>query len=89
MFVTFTDWSMNNPEDGVETANAMWPQMQQVGATAFYGVKTGDQEVRTMTVWPDEATAQAAIGRLRRAGAQMAGSEVAGSAMGVVLFEKP
>ena len=33
MFVTFTDWSMNNPEDGVETANTMWPQMQQVGTT--------------------------------------------------------
>ena len=35
MFITCTDGSMNNPEDGVETANAMWPQMQQVGATAF------------------------------------------------------
>ena len=89
MFVTFTDWNMENPEDGVETANAMWPQMQQAGATAFYGVKTGDQEARTMTVWPDEATAMLAIGRLRETGAQMASSEVVGSAMGTVLFEKP
>ena len=36
-----------------------------------------------------QATAKAAIGRLREAGAQMAGSEVVGSAMGAVLFEKP
>tara|TARA_E500000331_G_C16715374_1_gene480037 strand:- start:88 stop:201 length:114 start_codon:yes stop_codon:yes gene_type:complete len=35
MFITCADGSMNNPEDGVETANAKWPQMQQVGATAF------------------------------------------------------
>ena len=89
MYVTFTDWHMDNPEDGVETANAMWPQMQEAGATAFYGVKTGDQEARTMTIWPDQATAQAAIGRLRESGAQMAGSRVIGSAMGSALFEKP
>ena len=23
---------MNNPEDGVQTANVMWPQMQEAGA---------------------------------------------------------
>ena len=52
-------------------------------------MKIGDQEARTMTVWPDEATAISALGRLREAGAQMASSEVVGSAMGTVLFEKP
>ncbi len=89
MFVTFTDWNIENPENGVETANALWPQMQQAGATAFYGVKTGDREARTMTVWPNEATAISAINKLREAGAQMASSEVVGSAMGTLLFENP
>ena len=28
MFATFTDWSMDNPEEGSKTAKAMWPDAE-------------------------------------------------------------
>lgn len=40
MFVTFTDWSMDVPEEGVKTAEEMWPEMQAAGAISMRIVKT-------------------------------------------------
>ena len=40
MFVTFTDWSMDVPEEGVKTAEEMWPEIQAAGAISMRIVKT-------------------------------------------------
>ena len=87
MFATFTDWSMDNPEEGVKTAAEIWPEMKAAGAINMRIVKTDETGARSMTMWPDEATAMRAIDAMRAKGAAKSGSEVVGSAMGTVLAE--
>ena len=85
MFVTFTDWSMDVPEEGVKTASEIWPEMQAAGALSMRIVKTDDTGARSMTMWPDEETAHRAIHAMRAKGAAKSGGEIIGSAMGTVL----
>ena len=87
MFATFTDWSMDIPEEGIKTAEEIWPEMKAAGAINMRIVKTDDTGARCMTMWPDEATAMKAIDVMRAKGAAKSGSEVVGSAMGKVLAE--
>ena len=87
MFATFTDWSMDNPEENVKKDQEMWPEMKAAGAVNMRVVKTDDTGARSMTMWPDEATAIKAIDAIRAKGAAKSGSEVVGSAMGTVLAE--
>ena len=65
MFATFTDWSMDNPEEGVKTAEEIWPEMKAAGAINMRIVKTDDTGARSMTMWPDESTAMKAIDAIR------------------------
>ena len=81
MFATFTDWSMDNPEEGVRTAEEIWPEMKAAGAINMRIVKTDDTGARSMTMWPDESHA------MRAKGAAKSDTEVVGSAMGTVLAE--
>ena len=46
MFATFTDWSMDVPEEGVKTAEEMWPEIQAAGALTMRIVKTDDTGAR-------------------------------------------
>ena len=87
MFATFTDWSMDVPEEGVKTASEIWPEMQAAGALSMCIVKTDDTGARSMTMWPDEETAHRAIHAMRAKGAAKSGGEIIGSAMGTVLAE--
>jgi hypothetical protein len=87
MFATFTDWSMDVPEEGVKTASEIWPEMQAAGALRMRIVKTDDTGARSMTMWPDEETAHRAIHAMRAKGAAKSGGEIIGSAMGTVLAE--
>ena len=87
MFATFTDWSMDVPEEGVKTAEEMWPEIQAAGALSMRIVKTDDTGVCSMTMWPDEETAHKAIHSMRAKGAAKSGGDIIGSAMGTVLAE--
>ena len=87
MFATFTDWSMDDPEEGSKTAKAMWPDMKAVGAISMRLVKTDDTGARSVTMWPDAKTAQKAIDAMRAKGASMSGAEMIGGAMGTVLLD--
>ena len=87
MFATFTDWSMDVPEEGVKTAEEMWPEIQAAGALSMHIVKTDDTGARSMTMWPDEETAHKAIHAMRAKGAAKSGGDIIGSAMGTVLAE--
>ena len=57
MFVTFTDWEFDNIELAQKTAEGMWPKMQAAGAASFKATQTSDKTVRTMSTWPNSATA--------------------------------
>jgi hypothetical protein len=87
MFATFTDWSMDVPEESIKTASEIWPEMQAAGALSMRIVKTDDTGARSTTMWPDEETAHRAIHAMRAKGAAKSGGEIIGSAMGTVLAE--
>ena len=65
MFATFTDWEFSDMNAMQATGTAMWPKVQAAGAISFKATSTGANTARTMIVWPDAATAQAAIDGLR------------------------
>jgi len=71
MFATFTDWEFSDIGKMQETGTSLWPKMQAAGAISFKATQTGENTARTMIVWPDTATAQAAIDDLRAAASAM------------------
>ncbi|MDT1985523.1 MAG: hypothetical protein RMX66_01590 [Planktomarina sp.] len=87
MFVTFTDWEFDNIEIAQQTAEGMWPQMQAAGATSFKATKTGENTVRSMTTWPDSATAQAAIEKMRAAALEKMSGKVTATSGGELMID--
>ena len=54
MFVSFTDWEFDgNVDKAVESAKGFWPEMQKYGAVSMRATVTGENTLRTMTLWSD------------------------------------
>jgi hypothetical protein len=87
MFMTSTDWEFSDLEAMTQAGHDMWAQIKSAGAVSFKAAQTGDNTARTVIVWPDAATAQAAIDDLRAAAAAMTDTKVIGSAMGELLVD--
>tara|TARA_B100000787_G_C16125155_1_gene264626 strand:+ start:519 stop:788 length:270 start_codon:yes stop_codon:yes gene_type:complete len=87
MFATFTDWEFDNINDAQKTANGMWPMMQAAGATRFTATQTGENTVRTMLVWPDAETAQAAIERMRATALEKMSGKVIDTSAGTLMID--
>ena len=52
MFVSFTDWEFDgNVDNAVEGIKANWPEMQKYGAVNTRCTVTGENTLRTMTLW--------------------------------------
>ena len=52
MFVSFTDWEFDgNVENAVEAAKGFWPEMKKYGAVNMRATVTGENTIRTMTLW--------------------------------------
>ena len=82
MFTTFTDWEFDDISTVEATGSNMWPKMQAVGALSFKAVQTGENTARTMILWPDATTAQAAVDDLRAAAMEMTDTRVVATAGG-------
>ena len=55
MFVSFTDWEFDgNVDNAVEAAKGFWPEMQKYGAVNMRATVTGENTLRTMTLWIDQ-----------------------------------
>ena len=55
MFVSFTDWEFDgNVDKAVESAKGFWPEMQKYGAVSMRATVTGENTLRTMTLWSDQ-----------------------------------
>ena len=87
MFATFTDWEFADMDAMKATGEAMWPKVQAAGAIGFTATATGPNTGRTRIVWPDAATAQAAIDGLRAVAMDMTDTKVTGSAAGEVMLD--
>ena len=52
MFVSFTDWEFDgNIDNAVEGIKGFWPEMQKYGAVNTRCTITGDNILRTITLW--------------------------------------
>ena len=87
MFATFTDWEFSNIDAMKATGTAMWPKMQAAGAISFTATSMGPNTVRTRVVWPDAATAQAAIDGLRAAAMEMTDTKATGMTAGELMLD--
>ena len=81
MFTTFIDWSIDNPEEGVKTANKLWLNMKASDTLKMQIVKTDDTGASSINIWPDRDTARKAIHAIREKGASMSGTEIIDAAM--------
>ena len=55
MFVSFTDWEFDGDvENAVEAAKGFWPEMKKYGAVNMRATVTGENTIRTMTLWSDQ-----------------------------------
>ena len=87
MFATFTDWEFADMDAMVSTGTAMWPKVQAAGALSFKATATGANTARTMIVWPDAATAQAAIDGLRAAAMEMTDTKATATTSGELMLD--
>ena len=87
MFATFTDWEFSDMDAMTATGEAMWPKVQAAGALSFKATATGTNTARTMLVWPDSATAQAAIDGLRAAAMEMTDTKATGMTAGELILD--
>ena len=69
MFLTSTDWEFADADAMTQAGHDMWAQIKSAGAISFKAAQTGDNTARTVIIWPDAATAGAAIDNLRAAAA--------------------
>ena len=75
MFVSFTDWEFDgNVDNAVESFKDFWPEMQKYGAVNMRATVTGENTLRTMTLWNDQKMLEENIDKIRAA---------AGSAVGM------
>ena len=87
MFMTSTDWEFADADAMTQAGHDMWTQIKSAGAVSFKAAQTGDNTARTVIIWPDAATAGAAIDNLRAAAASMTDTKVIGSAMGELMVD--
>ena len=66
MFVSFTDWEFDgNVDNAVEAAKGFWPEMQKYGAANIRATVTGENTLRTMTLWSSQETLDANVDKIR------------------------
>ena len=87
MFMTSTDWEFADAKAMTQAGHDMQAQIKSVGAISFKAAQTGDNTARTVIIWPDAATAGAAIDNLRAAAAAMTDIKVISSAMGKLMID--
>ena len=66
MFVSFTDWEFDGDVAGaIENAKGFWPEMKKHGAVNMRATVTGENTIRTMTLWSSQETLDANVDKIR------------------------
>jgi len=87
MFMTSTDWEFTDAKAMTQAGHDMWAQIKSAGSISFKAAQTGDNTARTVIIWPDAATAGAAIDNLRASAAAMTDIKVISAAMGELMVD--
>ena len=94
MYATSADWSFDSLPDRFRiktpygfqsTSNDFPAEIKGMGALSFFYVQTSATTAPSMTVWPDKATAQAALSRIREGVASETGQTIVSVCEGEVL----
>ena len=66
MFVSFTDWEFDgNVDNAVEAAKGFWPEMKKYGAVNMRATVTGENTIRTMTLWSSQELLDSNVDKIR------------------------
>ena len=88
MFVSFTDWEFDgNVDKAVESAKGFQPEMQKYGAVSMRATVTGENTLRTMTLWSDQKMLEENIDKIRAAAGSAVGMTVTGGMTGPLAVE--
>ena len=90
MHATITDWETEmpaTPESFVEAVGDYFEEFRKVGATNLRVVETGDNRVCTITLWPDEETANFAIEAIETLASSVQGVKFITAEKGPLLAE--
>ena len=88
MFVSFPDWEFDgNVDIAVESAKGFCPEMQQYGAVSMRATVTGENTLRTMTLWSDQKMLEENIDKIRAAAGSAVGMTVTGGMTGPLAVE--
>ena len=90
VYMTITDWRTEmpaTPEQFAVDVGVAFENFKEVGATNLRICKTGENRVRTMTMWPDAETAEFAIKAITEVATSFSGITVADGEKGPLLAE--
>ena len=65
MYATSADWSFDTRPDFNNVSEEYTTKIKQAGALHWFYVLTSDTSARSITVWPDKATAHKALKMVR------------------------
>ena len=65
MYATSADWSFDTQPDFNNVSEEYTTKIKQAGALHWFYVLTSDTSARSITVWPDQATAHKALKMVR------------------------
>ena len=88
MFITFTDSEFDgNVEDAVDNAKSFWPELKAAGAVSMRPSITGQNTIRTKTLWRSQEEVEANLNKIRVAPGSAGGMSVTGAMQGDVVLE--
>ena len=88
MFVSFTDWEFDGDVDkAVEGIKANWAAMKEYGAVTTRCTVTGENTLRTMTLWSSQELLEANVDTIRGLATAASGMTPTSGMKGSLLVE--
>ena len=86
MFETSADWSFDKLQSNFGDKNFEFTdERNDMSAIKFFWVQTSETSGRSITIWPDQATGQAALYRIKEGASADTGMQIAGVCEGNVI----
>ena len=88
MYVSFTDWEFDGDVDkAVEGIKANWAEMKKYGAVNGRCTVTGENTLRTMTLWSSQELMEANVDTIRGLATAASGMTPTSGMIGSLLVE--
>ena len=86
MYATSADWSFDKLPSNFGDKNSKFTnELKGMGTLNFFWVQTSEASGRSITIWPDQATGQAALYRIKGVASADTGMQIAGVCEGNVI----